>query len=396
MADLQASIERVWAQISPARLLQTTYDFVSVASPTGDERAFSLAYAGYLRSIGLDVEMDEEFPDSPSVIARLRGRREHPLLQFDGHTDTIPTPHAAPSLDLGAGIVRGRGTADMKGGLAAVAEALRAVRAVDVALEGSVLVTAHGMHEAPLGDQRTIRSLIRKGIKGDAAIVAEIGENFLTLAAKGMALFTIDISREGEPMHELEAPAALPHPLWAAGRLLALLDERRRELARQDLPLVGPETLFVGEVHGGDFYNRVPTTARVVGTRRFVAPRTFDDIEAEFASFCRTVEQETGTTVRCHLKHVGYPFSISADEPIVRCVRQAYRSATGQDLPTRGINMVGNASDLVGLGGVPAVYHGVNQSTAHSDDEYVVAGDLVRAARVYAASLLLYLNGSAA
>ena len=70
----------------------------------------------------------------------------------------------------------------------------------------------------------------------------------------------------------------------------------------------------------------------------------------------------------------------------------ATRYATGQELPVRGINVVGNAADLIGLGGIPAVYHGVNQTTAHSDDEYVVAADLVRAARVYAATAIGYLN----
>ena len=44
------------------------------------------------------------------------------------------------------------------------------------------------------------------------------------------------------------------------------------------------------------------------------------------------------------------------------------------------------------MGGIPAVYHGVNQTTAHSDDEHVVVADLTRAARVYAATILRYLN----
>src|SRR5437868_4275182 len=168
-------VERVWAHISAERLLQSTYRFVDTPSPTGSEEEFARVYANHLRDVGLEVELDEEFPDSPSVVAWWRGAppRDRPVLQFDGHTDAIPTPHAAPSLDLVAGIVRGRGAADMKGGLAAIAEALRAIRAVGVELDGSVLVTAHGLHEAPLGDQRTLRSLIRRGIIGDAAIVAE-------------------------------------------------------------------------------------------------------------------------------------------------------------------------------------------------------------------------------
>ena len=126
-ASVDQTIEQVWARISPQRLLQSTYDFVATPSPTGQERAFASLYAGHLREIGLDVEIEEEFPDSPNVVAWLRGRHSRPVLQFDGHTDTIPTPHAPPSLDLAAGVVRGRGAADMKCGLAAVAEALRAI-----------------------------------------------------------------------------------------------------------------------------------------------------------------------------------------------------------------------------------------------------------------------------
>jgi acetylornithine deacetylase/succinyl-diaminopimelate desuccinylase-like protein len=325
-------------------------------------------------------------------VARWRGRRERPVLQFDGHTDTIPTPHAPPALDLAAGVVRGRGTADMKGGLAAVAEALRAVRQAGLEPNGSMLVTAHGLHEAPLGDQRTLRSLIRKGVIGDAAIIAEIGEDFLPIACKGLAMFTIEVSRPGRPMHEVEAPPTVPHPLWAMGRLLAALDRRRQELVREEIPLLGPETLFLGEVHGGDFFNRLPTRATVVGTRRYAAPRTFAEIEAEFAALCHAVEEETGATVRPDVQDLACPIQLSPDEPIVRCVQQAYHAATGRELPLRGFNMVGNAADLVGRGGIPAVYHGVNQTTAHSDDEHVVVADLVRAARVYAAALLGYLK----
>jgi Peptidase family M20/M25/M40 len=172
-----ATVERVWAHISAERLLQATYRFVDTPSPTGSEAGFARVYADHLRDVGLEVELDEEFPDSPSVVARLRGRRSRPVLQFDGHTDAIPTPHTAPSLDLAAGIVRGRGAADMKGGLAAIAEALRAIRAAGVELDGSALVTAHGLHEAPLGDQRTLRSLILKGVIGDRhhALHARLG-----------------------------------------------------------------------------------------------------------------------------------------------------------------------------------------------------------------------------
>ena len=390
--SIDVAVGQVWPHISPQRLLDTTYRLVSTPSPTGQERAVGLEYAACLRAIGLEVALDEEYPDSPSVIGRWPGPPEAPVLQFDGHTDTIDVPHAPPSLDCRAGIVRGRGAADMKGGLAAIVEALRALRDAGVTLGGGVLVTAHGLHEAPLGDQRTLRGLIRRGVHGDAAIVAELGEDFLPLAAKGMAIFRIEVSRRGSPMHEAEADPDLPHPLWATARLLALLDERRAEVQRYRDSLLGPESIFLGEVHGGDFYNRVPVAARVVGTHRYAAPRTLEAIDAEYGALCRRVEAETGATVRHTLQDVGRPFRLDEAAPIVSAVRAAYGAATGRDLPVRGINVVGNAADLAGFAGIPAVYHGVNQTTAHADEEFVRVEDLVRAARVYAAAALAYLG----
>ena len=108
------------------------------------------------------------------------------MLQFDGHLDAIVVPHAPPVLDLEAGVVRGRGSADMKGGLAAIAHAVRALLEAQVPLAGGLLVTAHGLHEAPGGDQRTLRSILSKGVRGDAALVAELSHYDLPIAAKGM------------------------------------------------------------------------------------------------------------------------------------------------------------------------------------------------------------------
>lgn len=392
MDDTLAVLPRVWAHISKERLLDSTYRLVAIPSPTGSEAAVAQAYADLLGQSGLRVEIDAEEPASPSVIGRWSGPAGRPVLQFDGHTDTIDVPHARPVLDRVQGVVHGRGAADMKGGLAAVAEALRALAAADVRLNGGILVTAHGLHEAPLGDQRTLRSLIRRGITGNAAIVAELGESFLPIAAKGSAIFRLTATRAGTPIHEAEASPATPHPLRAVTHLLAALEERQSALRAHPLPLLGPETVFVGEVHGGDFYNRVPVSAQIVGTRRYAAPHTMADLSAEFADLCQQAQQATGATVRYELQNVGAPFQLSPDDPLVWCVRTAYALATGQELPVRGINVVGNAADLVGLAGITAVYHGVNQTTAHADHEYVSARDLERAARVYAAAVLLYLN----
>lgn len=379
------AIRRAFALLDERSLLEETYRFVSVPSPTGQEAAFACSYAEVLEKAGLQVELDEEWPDSPTVIARWQGTDAGPVLQFDGHLDAIVVPHSAPVLDLEAGIVRGRGSADMKGGLAAIAHVVRALIQAEVPLAGGLLVTAHGLHEAPGGDQRTIRSVLAKGVRGDAAIVAELSHGDLPVAAKGMSIFTIKLSRDGGVMHEVELDRRETNPINGVRLLLNGLDDMTSRLAERVHPLVAAESLFVGEIRGGDFYNRVPVEAEVVGTRRYALPGSKETVAAELEELCVQVSAQTGLRLSVELFEVGRPYALDASEPVIAAVRRGFTRATGGELPLAGAGAVGNAVDFVAAA-VPAVYHGVNQSTAHSDDEHVSGADLLRAARVYAAS----------
>jgi acetylornithine deacetylase/succinyl-diaminopimelate desuccinylase-like protein len=273
----------------------------------------------------------------------------------------------------------------MKGGLAAITHAVRALLQAEVPLAGGMLVTAHGLHEAPGGDQRTIRSLIGKGVRGDAALVAELSHYDLPVTAKGMSIFRIQLARDGRVMHEVELDRPERNPLYGVRLLLNGLDALAGRLAERAHPLAGTESLFVGEVRGGDFYNRVPIQAEVVGTRRYALPGSKELVAAELEELCAGVARQTGLSLLVELQEVGKPYALDVSEPVIDAVRRGFCHATGGELPLSGAGAVGNAVDFVAQG-VPAVYHGVNQATAHSDDEHVSGADLLRAARVHAAS----------
>jgi acetylornithine deacetylase len=129
----------------------------------------------------------------------------------------------------------------------------------------------------------------------------------------------------------------------------------------------------------------VPISAEVVGTRRYALPGSKEHVAAELNELCAEVAEQTGLRPRVALQEVGKPYALDPGEPLIAAVRRGFARATGGDLPLAGAGAVGNAVDFVAQG-VPAVYHGVNQATAHSDDEHVSGADLLRAARVYAAS----------
>jgi len=339
----------------------------------------------------MEVEIDREFPSSPSVIARLPGSKgSGPTLQFDGHTDVIHVPHSPP--EVKGDVIYGRGSSDMKSSLAAYAEVARILKEIGCPFRGTLMITAHGLHESPVGHGETIESLLRRGIHGDACVVGEVAEKFLPVVGKGQTTFEFNISREGSPIHETWAKPGTVNPIDAGYELLKLFDERRREISKDAMEYVGAESIFVGIFQSGDFFNRVPTTCRIMGTRRFSTKRASDDIDRELQEMADRVGAKTGATVELKTVRCGEAFTLNKDEPVVASLRNAYQTATGKELPLGGVSIVGDGAKFINIARIPAVYHGIDGSTAHSDLEHIHISDFVRATKVYLGTALNFLQ----
>jgi len=383
------------ARVDADRLVHITMSLLELPSPSGQEGAVAERYGGVLEEAGLDVVIDREFPESPTVIARLRGGVGR-TLQFDGHTDTVAQPHRPPAVENGE--IIGRGAADMKAGLAAMAEAARILSDIRGRLGGGLLVTAHGQHEDPVPPHELhapMFAMFRDRVVGDAAIIAEGPSHDMVVAGKGLCVFDLSFVRAGEPVHEVMWRDQIPNPIMAAHRFLQLLEERARTWQVSADPLLGPETYFVGAIEAGDYFNRIPVRCRVQGSRRYPAERSYDDVVAELRALGRQVEDEFGLQSQLETMPSGQGFRIDPGEPIVRAVSQAYAELQGRDLPLAGMSLIGNASQFNTIARVPTVYHGVDQRTAHSGHEHVAIGDVVRTAQVLIAATVHYLGVSA-
>ena len=258
---MRTVIDELTSRVSAERLRDLTLSMVRIPSPTGDSVEVSEFYADVVRDLGLPVEIVRDYPDSPSTIARYGDDPRGPTLTLDGHLDTIHAAHAEPYLDQNR--IYGRGAGDMKSGIAAMIEATRILIESGTKLKGNLVLVTHSLHEAPVGHMEALKDLVARGdLFVDAALVAEGGFDALAIRGKGQALFEIDITRQGEVLHENVArPRGVPNPLDYAVRLAGRMLERDREMARHSDPLLGPETFFLGQVHGGDFFNRLPTRA---------------------------------------------------------------------------------------------------------------------------------------
>ncbi len=385
------AIRELLARLDAARLGQLALDLLRVPSPTGDSRQVTLLYAALLRELGLPVQMDETYPASPAVYAYLEGSRPGPTLELAGHLDVIPVPHDPP--EIREGVLYGRGAADMKGAMAAVLEVARLLAPLRARFCGRLLICGYGLHEAPLGRGQVLACLIQRGIYGDAVINVEGPSDVVPVIGKGMSTFEITIRRAGEPVHEVAAPRDLPHPLLIGLEVANTLRAWNEELSQETaLPYVGPETVFIGQFESGDFYNRVPTTCRIVGTRRYAPEKRFPQVEAEFQARLEPLRRRSATTIHLDLVKAKDGFRVREDEPIVRLLQQAHQEVTGQPLPPGGFTAVADVSDFVNEAGVPAVYYGCGFQRAHATPEYVALAEVERLARVVLLASARYLG----
>jgi acetylornithine deacetylase/succinyl-diaminopimelate desuccinylase-like protein len=369
-------------QVDPERLRDLTLELVGVESPTGDTADVARLLAARLDAIGMEVEvLDDVFPAAPTVVARLRGGEPGPTIAYNGHLDTVPVPHDPPRLD--GETIYGRGSADMKGSVACAAETAHVLRERG-SFPGEFAIVAIGLHEAPRGRGEDLVHLLReRGFRSDVAIVGELGGDRLPVAHTGCATFEIEVAREGMPTHELMTPAGTPHPLVAAARVVEALAARTAELAAEEHEWVGAETYFLGELHGGDFYNRFPSRCRLVGTRRWAPGRRFADVEEEFRALLAPLADKTGCTIELDLRLVRDAYRIDPEHSLARALRDAYRDVTGTDLPLTGTKVVADAAVWQAEAGIPTIYHGPQGTGAHADVESIEVAELVRATKVY-------------
>lgn len=393
-ADLRSACLAIDAEPIAALAL----DLMRIPSPPGRERRMAERMADELSDAGARVRLDEQFPDSPSVIAEL-GAGDGPVLQWHGHLDVIDVPHAAP--ERVGDVLVGRGAADMKGPLAAMTSAIRVLRLVDLPGDGRVLVTLHGMHES--GGNEPLHALIERGIHGDAVITAELGGGVeLPIGGLGLTFWDIVVERLGGAIHETAARADVLDPVDVGRRLHEALAALRDRIAvggatpagdRADDP--GP-SLFIGRFAAGDYPNRLPVRAELSGTRRHDEGSTLAEVAAELETLVEAVRYETGAPITLVTRPVADAFNVDPAATIVGAVRDAHRSLAGNDLRLARARVASNAVHFVTEARVPAVGYGPDPGSNHGDHETLAVAELSRIAGGLALASVLYLEREAA
>src|SRR5882724_6367232 len=256
MNAIESKRDRVYDAVQPQRLLETAQRLIAVPSRTGEAKGVLDCLADLLSAEGFAVERPSgAYPQAPAVAVRWASKEPGKTLQFNGHLDTVHLPFVPPSVE--GDLLRGSGSADMKAGTAAAVEALRALRDADALETGGILLTAHDLHETPWGDGRQLNAMIAAGYVGDAVLLPEYLHEALPVIGRGGFTWKVNVERTGPPIHEVMRPKE-PNVIAAGAELVRRLLALDAELARKRDPLAGPESLFIGQIHGGEIFNQYP------------------------------------------------------------------------------------------------------------------------------------------
>lgn len=382
-------LDRVKAHVNRDRLLDTAVRLVEVPSITGKAGPALDRLAEILTADGFEVERPvAAYPSAPAVVVRFSGGERGRTLQFNGHIDTVHLPFVPPSIE--DGLLKGSGASDMKGGTAAAVEALRAVRDSGALTAGSILLTAHDLHEAPWGDSRQLDQLIRDGYVGDAVLLPEPMCNVLPVSGRGSATWKVCVRRAGAPVHEVMRPMDEPSVISAAAELVARLGRLGDRLAAAPDPVCGPASVFIGQIHGGEIFNQYPQECWLEGTRRWLSGADPKGVEREFRLLLDELAADTKTTVICDWILIRDGFRLDQTDPFVAAFQACYRALSGSELPAGPKPFVDDGNSFCSLGGVPAITHGPRAGGQHTVSEWVEIDDLVRVATLYAATALAY------
>ena len=299
---------------------------------------------------------------------------------LNGHMDTVGVgrmahPHEPVIKD---GRIYGRGSYDMKGGLAACMVAI--AEASKLHLRGDVIFTAVIDEEnASLGTEELI-----KYFHADGAIVAEFTELQLVLAHRGYVLF--DIEALGHAAHG-SRPDLGTDAIVKMGKFLVELEKLDQNLRSHPThSLLGSGSLHASLIRGGTEPSTYPDRCVLTMERRTVPGETPETVEGELAEIIEKIKQSDASFHAVIQR--GFhrsPLETPAEAGIVKAIQTAANKLLNHSLPIGGVQYWSDAA-LLSSAGIPSVLLGPSGSGAHADEEWVDISSVKTCADIYLAA----------
>ena len=342
------------------------------------------------------------------VLARLGSGKPGPVLHYNGHYDVVP-PGQGWSTDpfkpvVRGGRVYGRGATDMKGGIAAVIAGVKALLDAGWEPERGALELSFTPDEET-GGETGVAYMLDKGLaRPSHAVVAEPSTTRrIWIGSRGAVWARVRVygrqAHGSAPWLGLNAFEAMARiAVWLMENYIPRLSEKRTDLPMDDPRAAHPTLTMGGEVHGGAKTNIVPGFYEFSLDRRLIPGEDPDEVERELRDAVRGAAEETGLLARGYRVELAVdgkaaPAWLEPSHPFVEQLASVVKRVLGVE-PARTICIGGLDTRYFQEKGIAALTYGPGAlGVAHMPDEYIEIGELVDAARVYAALTREMLGG---
>jgi acetylornithine deacetylase len=367
---------------TPAEVEALLAELVSIDSvnpalvPDGaGEAEIARFVARWAEKAGLTVEIVEPVPGRPSVVATAGGRGDGRSLMLNAHLDTVgvagmSAPHEPRVED---GRLHGRGSYDMKGGLAACM--LAAAAAARVGLAGDVLLAAVSDEEhSSIGIQAVVERF-----EADACVVTEPTSLEVCVAHKGFAWWRV--TAHGRAAHG-SRPDLGSDAIARMGPVLTGLAQLDQSLEERTHPLVGRASVHASLIDGGQELSSYPDRCVLDIERRTLPGEQRKTVTEELR---RLLDGGDRDALESEVTLVREPFEVDDGEAIVETVRRHAAAVLGREPEIVGHTAWMDAA-FVQAAGIPTVVFGPHGEGAHAVEEWVDLASVEACARVLLAT----------
>ena len=364
-------------------------DLVSINSINPDlvpgspgEAEIARYIAQWLERAGLEVQLVESVPGRPNVVGIARGNGGGRTLMLNGHMDTVGVagmtdPHQPVIKD---GRLYGRGSYDMKGGLAACMLAI--AEAKKQSLRGDVVFTVVIDEEyASVGTME-----LAKRFQADGAIVAEFTELQLILAHRGFVW--LETETIGRAAHG-SRPDLGVDAIVKMGKVLTEMEKLDQKLRSNPThPLLGSGSLHASLVQGGQELSSYPERCLLSVERRTLPGESPESVEAEFLQIIQDIHRSDPSFNAVVQRGIDRsPLETREDADIVQAIQSASMKMLNHPLQIAGVPFWTDAAILSAVG-IPSVLFGPSGSGAHAVEEWVDLTSVQACAEIYLATAM--------
>ncbi|XVH30932.1 ArgE/DapE family deacylase [Haloferacaceae archaeon DSL9] len=361
-------------------------------------------HEGYFRTSSYD---EHGYDGRENLVGVRRGGGEGPTLALSGHIDVVPAdPESEWTSDpwtvrRDGDRVYGRGTSDMKGGLAAMLLATRVLEDLGVSLSGDLYLQSTIEEED--GGVGGLLSVLERGYVPDAAIVPEpFGLPNVGIASAGVMFF--DVTVPGKKAHAAwghQGVSAIDKAALVVGALNDLNERRQATVDFEpayaaDSALEGRVTnINVGVIGGGDWPASVPAEVTLKGRVGWPPGESRAEIREQIEDAI-TIAADGDEWLADHpprVEWVGWnaePHEVARDASIVEIVKRNAEAIFGEDGTYVGGNAALDERFYRRYYDVPVVTAGPAGPNLHAVDEYTTVSSLVETAQTLALSIVEY------